>query len=159
MPVESSKALGTIDDLRYRHTTHRSLCAAKKDDTYAFLMYANTGWRDGYYSLPAEKVEKQGSALEGAIREAWEEVGISVQASDLVYALTSHRFEDGTDWVDVVFVADTWQGEVINNEPHVHSELIWLALEKLPENVTPSQRFMLEQIKLGKSYCDFGWNT
>ena len=47
---------------------------------YAFIMRSNTGWRDGYYALPAGKVEKNESFTQGAIREAAEEVGITILA-------------------------------------------------------------------------------
>lgn len=51
----------------------------KKDGKYAFLLRANTGWRDGYFGLPAGKVERNESFEQGAIREGLEEVGVIIQ--------------------------------------------------------------------------------
>ena len=126
---------------------------------YAFIMRSNTGWRDGYYALPAGKVEKNESFTQGAIREAAEEVGITILAKDLQSVLICHRVEDGSDWVDNMLIVKQWQGDVINNEPHMHGELAWFALDDLPDNVTPNQRLMLEAYLRGEHYCELGWDA
>jgi hypothetical protein len=59
----------------------------------------------------------------------------------------------------MVFEAERWQGELINAEPHVHSEVSWLDLDNLPENIIPEIRFALEQIKVGITYAEFGWKA
>lgn len=128
-----------------------------KQNKYAFVKRANTSWYDGYYGLPAGKVEQNESVTQAAIREAKEEVGITLQASDLRQVLTSHRNEDGNQWIDVLFEVNSWEGEVINNEPDVHSELAWFSLDDLPENTIPSLRFMLEQKNRGVPYVEYGW--
>ena len=129
----------------------------KKDNKYAFVLRANTGWRDGYFGLPAGRVEKNESYTQAAIREGKEEVGVTLVSSDLKQVLTSHRLEDDSDWVDVVFEAESWSGEVVNNEPHMHSELAWFALDDLPENIIPSLGLMLKQIIEGNNFYEFGW--
>ncbi|MBC7708072.1 NUDIX domain-containing protein [Polaromonas sp.] len=145
--------------MTYSTATPRIACylLLKQNGKYAFVLRANTGWRDGYYGLPAGKVEKNESYIQGAIREAQEEVGVTLQATNLKHVLTSHRFEDGSDWVDVVFEADKWEGEVVNNEPHMHGELAWFGLDNLPENINPSLGLMLEQIADGNNFFEYGW--
>ena len=125
---------------------------------YAFVLRSNTGWRDGFYALPSGKVEKSESFTQAAIREAKEEVGVTIKAKDLHAVLTCHRMEDGNDWVDTLFVVDTWQGELVNNEPHMHSELTWFALDAMPVNVTPNQRITILAYLRGEHFYELGWD-
>jgi 8-oxo-dGTP pyrophosphatase MutT (NUDIX family) len=129
----------------------------RKGNKVAFVLRTNTNWMNGYYGLTAGKVEQGESFLQAAIREAQEEAGVTVRADQLRHILTSYRYE-GSTWIDIVFEATEWEGEAVNAEPHIHSELAWLDLDDLPENIIPSLRFMLEQIKAGKPYCEFGWD-
>jgi len=131
----------------------------RKGRKAAFVLRANTSWMNDYYGLAAGKVEKGESFTQAAIREAKEEVGVVVTRQQLQQVLTCHRREKGEtiEWVDVVFEATEWSGEVVNAEPHMHSEVAWLDLDDLPDNVIPSLRFMLEKIQLGEQYCEYGW--
>jgi 8-oxo-dGTP diphosphatase len=112
-----------------------------------------------YYGLPSGKVEHDESFEQAAIREAREEIGIEVMQADLKHVLTMHRLEenDTNSWVDVFFEVDKWEGEIVNAEPHMHSELAWLDPETLPKNTIPSVRFAIEQIAAGNAYCEYGW--
>jgi 8-oxo-dGTP pyrophosphatase MutT (NUDIX family) len=124
----------------------------------AFLLRRNTSWMSGYYGLPAGKVEKGETFSAAAIREAKEEVGVNVLPTAIEHALTMHRLsDDSMEWVDMFFEVAAWEGTPFNAEPQVHGELVWLGMDELPENVVPNVRFALEQIVLGKHYCEFGW--
>lgn len=128
----------------------------RKGDKVAFLLRENTGWGDGYYGLPSGKVEHDETFIDAAIREIKEEVGIDLKPENLRHALTAHRKSD-LSWVDVLFEAESWQGELYNAEPHKHSALEWLDLNELPDNIVPPVRHYLEQIQAGKSYTQYGW--
>lgn len=101
----------------------------RDDGKVAFVKRAHTGWMDGYYGLPAGKVERFEPCLQAAVRGAKEEVGVDIDPRHLSHVLTVHRDspEDDTDddmtWVDVFFETSQWEGEPFNAEPHVHSEV------------------------------------
>jgi len=133
----------------------------RKDGKIPFLLRSNTTWLNGYYGLaPSGKVEKGETFLQAAVREAKEEVGITLQPEDLKQIMICHRSEDPTmSWVDVWFEAIDWQGELVNAEPDTHSAPDWLDPQNLPENIMPSHRFMLQNALAGKSYCEYGWGV
>jgi len=39
-----------------------------------------------------------------------------------------------------------------------YSELAWLDVNNLPENVIPSVKFVIENIAAGKQFSEYGWN-
>jgi 8-oxo-dGTP pyrophosphatase MutT (NUDIX family) len=123
----------------------------------AFVLRSDTKWMDGYYGLPSGKVEAEETFIAAAVREGKEEVGIDIEPTHMRHVLTMHRHSEDSTWVDIFFEVDEWSGEVVNAEPHKHSELAWLDLDSLPENVIPSVRFALEQIKAGVHYTEYGW--
>jgi 8-oxo-dGTP pyrophosphatase MutT (NUDIX family) len=135
------------------------LLLTREDGKVAFVLRDHVSWMSGYYGLPSGKVEKDESYTAGAIRETKEEAGVDIALEDLQYIHTMHRTADNDtlSWVDVYFKVTKWEGEAYNAEPHVHSELTWFDLDKLPENVVPPVRAALQAIKAGKCYTEYGW--
>src|SRR5690349_1831504 len=129
----------------------------RQGNKVVFVLRENAGWMNGYYGVPAGKVEKNETFTECAAREAKEEVGVDVKLEDLTCVHICHRMGDDSEWVDAYFEASSWKGEPYNAEPAVHSKFEWLDLDDLPENIIPSQRHALEQIKAGKAYSEYGW--
>jgi len=131
----------------------------RKAGKIAFVLRSNTDWMNGYYGLPAGKVEKNESFLAAAVREAKEEVGVKIVPANLKHLMTAHRIEPDSIWVDIFFTPLTYGGELYNAEPHVHSELAWLDPKKLPGNIVPAVRFYIDHIEAGDTYCQYGWTT
>ena len=130
----------------------------KRGDQYLFVRRAHTSWMDGYYGLPSGKVEHGEGFFAAAIREAKEEVGVTVQPEYATFKLTywlQNDEEPGIEWCNVVFFAEEWEGEPYNAEPHMHDEVAWFRMSELPHNVIPSVRSMLEAIERGESYGEY----
>lgn len=136
-----------------------SYVVLRDGDKVAFVLRSNTNWMDGYYGLPSGKVEKNESFNAAAIREGFEEVGITVKPEALRHALTVYRNDSDSYWVDVYFEVEEWAGEVQNLEPHMHSEVAWLDTNNLPENVIPTVRSALKHIADGKRFVEEGWKN
>lgn len=133
----------------------------RRGNTVAMVLRKNTGWMDGYYGLPAGKVEYGESYIEGAVREAKEEAGVDISLNDLEFAHTVHRHgeESGVymDWVDVYFEASKWGGEPYNAEVEKSDRLDWIDLENLPENIVPPQLDAIQHIANKVQYSEYGW--
>jgi 8-oxo-dGTP pyrophosphatase MutT (NUDIX family) len=137
----------------------------RRGDEVLLLQRANTGYMDGKYSLPAGHVDGDEPAIDAAVREAEEEVGVRLVRDKLRLAHVMHRQADNSDRdgkherVDFFFEVREWSGEPRNNEPHKCSELRWAPLAALPEAMVPEVRLALKNIVAGKVYSDFNFQT
>jgi 8-oxo-dGTP diphosphatase len=129
-----------------------------KANQVLLLQRANTGYLDGYFSVPAGHVDG-GETISAAMRrEAREEAGIELPA-DLQPAHAMHRMQPGQERVDYFFVTKKWQGDPTNCEEDKCSELAWYPLDKLPQPMAPYIKFALSQIKAGKQFSEFTENA
>ena len=128
-----------------------------KDEEILLLRRANTGFEDGNYSLPAGHMDGSESATNAMIREAKEELGIQIAQEDLSLIHMLHRDCVTGERVEFFFTADQWSGEIQNCEPKKCDDLTWYPLDELPDNTIPYIRSVIEHIKNGQVYSEFGW--
>lgn len=105
-----------------------------KDGKYLLLRRANTGWADGYYTLPAGHVDGNEALTAAAVRETKEEVGIDVQPENLKLVHVMHRSnkEDDQERLDFYFLVHEWQGEPHLAEPEKSDHLGWFSAGDIP---------------------------
>jgi 8-oxo-dGTP diphosphatase len=115
---------------------------------------ANTGYRDGYYSLPAGHLDGGEPAIIAAIREVKEEVGVDIKPEDLKFIHVQHRVAEERDHerMNLFFETRTWRGEIINAEPHKCDDIRWVPLDALPDNVVSEVKEMLSRVSAGHAY-------
>lgn len=112
-----------------------------------------TGYYDDHWALVAGHVEPGESALEAAVREASEEVGVRVDPVDLEPLTTLHRTLSGGGPVeqraDFFFATRRWRGEPVVAEPAKNGGLRWAPLDKLPAPVVPHEAEVLTRLHRG----------
>ncbi len=116
----------------------------------------NTGYEDGKYGLVAGHVEAGESVIKGLIRETREEIGIELDPQYIRHVRTQYRMS-ADERADFFFIAEKWQGEITNCEPHKCISLEWFLLTNLPENTIPYIRYVLDATARGEIYSEFGW--
>lgn len=118
----------------------------------------NTGYRDGYYSLPAGHVESGETFSTALRREVEEEIGLQLSSGVPILSHIAHRKgEDGSERVDAFFVVKEWVGEVRNLEPEKCDDLSWFPVGELPEKTIPYIRTVLGEIEKSVFYSELGW--
>lgn len=117
---------------------------------------ANTGYRDGEYSVPAGHLDGGETVRVAAAREAEEEVGVRIEADDIRFSSVMHRIE-GDERVDFFVQVMHWQGEVVNAEPEKCDDLRWVNFNELPGNTIPYVRRAIMNHVSGVTFDEFGW--
>jgi 8-oxo-dGTP diphosphatase len=98
----------------------------------------NTGYKDGFYSLPAGHVEKNENLTAAICRESLEE--INIQPLDLKIVTSMYRLPENIEestYVDFFFMSKKYSGKIQNLEPNKCDNLDWFDLDKLPKNIIP----------------------
>jgi 8-oxo-dGTP diphosphatase len=95
-------------------------------------------------------VEPGESAVATAVREAHEELGVTVDPADLEPLTAMHRGLPGgpalEQRVDFFFTATRWKGTPAIQEPGKAADLAWFGLVALPEPVVPHERVVLRAL-------------
>lgn len=130
----------------------------RRGNEVLLLRRANTGYQDGKYSIIAGHLDGDELATAGIVREAKEEAGVTVSPKDVKLVHTCHRLtrnQVGQERLDLFFETDTWQGEVTNAEPEKCDDLSWFPVDKLPGNMLPLVRNVINDVVRGVSYSEY----
>jgi 8-oxo-dGTP diphosphatase len=127
-----------------------------REDQILLLRRFNTGYEDGNYSVVAGHVEAGETVTQAAVREAGEEVGVTLDPQDMqIVHVMNRKSED--ERIDFFMVINHWTGEISNTEPQKCDHLAWFPLESLPQNTVPYVKYAIEKYQAGSNYSEFGW--
>ncbi|MDX6278757.1 MAG: 8-oxo-dGTP diphosphatase [Nocardioidaceae bacterium] len=126
----------------------------RRGDEVLLQLRRGTGYMDEHWACAAAgHVEAGESVFEAAVREAAEELGVTIDPSDLEPLTGMHRtagngrpIDERVDWF---FACTKWQGTPALTELDKAADLRWFTLDALPEPVVPHERFVLEQVRAG----------
>ncbi|MFB1041635.1 NUDIX domain-containing protein [Streptomyces chrestomyceticus] len=96
----------------------------------------NAKFAQGMWDLPVGKSEPGEPITETAVRELYEETGLTVKPESLKVAHIIHGawgVEAPNGFLTVVFAAHDWTGEPENREPHKHSQVRWVDANAIPD--------------------------
>jgi len=137
-----------------------------------------TGYDDGLWNLPSGKLEHGEDALSGMIREAREEIGISLPAASLRLAATVHHRAASPSpagpapspgssppaafhtRVGLVFAAaadPASQGTPVNAEPHKCGGLGWFPAASLPVEMSAYSADCVRAFRSEVPFLLSGW--
>ena len=85
-----------------------------------------------------------------------EEIGIDIDMQDVqFYKVMNRKVNKQQEYVDFIFKANHWTGEITNEESNKCEEIIWVNKEKIPENTLSFIPQMLENDK--SAYLPYNW--
>ncbi|MFF3918314.1 NUDIX domain-containing protein [Streptomyces sp. NPDC001852] len=96
----------------------------------------NAKFAQGMWDLPVGKSEPGEPITETAVRELYEETGLTVKPESLKVAHIIHGawgVEAPNGFLTVVFTAHEWSGEPQNREPRKHAQVCWIDARTIPE--------------------------
>lgn len=128
----------------------------EKENKILLMKRKNTGYEDGKYGFPGGHVEANEEIRKAAIREAKEEIGIDIRIEDLeLYKILNRKIENGGEYIDFIFKAKRWTGNITNEESKKCEEIIWTDRKNIPENIID---FINEILKENNNiYVPYNW--
>jgi len=129
----------------------------RKDDKVLLQLRRNTGWCDGCYASVGGGIEKNETALKAVVREAKEEIGITLQEQDLKVVHVLH-FKLGHEGISFFIEATKWQGDPCLLEPEKCRNLSWFAVDDLPKNSVVFLPSIFKKINKRILYSEYGWD-
>lgn len=115
---------------------------------------------DGLWHLPSGKLDAGESALDAAVREAEEEVGVLIDPADLCHVHTIHVNGSGPEArLGLFFETRRWIGEPTNRERDKCSAVRWFSLDALPDQLIDYPATGIHAYRDGRSFSVRGWNT
>ncbi|MBM4425410.1 MAG: NUDIX domain-containing protein [Chloroflexi bacterium] len=130
-----------------------------REESILLLRRLNTGYEDGNYSVVSGHVERGETVTQAAIREASEEVGVTIQPQNFNVIGIMHR-KSNDERIDFFLTNTIWSGELTNREPNKCDELTWFSVNSLPANTIPYIRCALENYQKHQQsmwFEEFGW--
>lgn len=134
----------------------------RRDNEILLMQRAGSGYYDGWYSLPAGHVEYREAPVDALIRECEEEIGVTLSRKELKFAHLLYReaYDETGDRTDMFFVSnDGHKYEPRNMEPDKCSDLRWVKVDELPENMVQNVRSALDKALAGELYSEMDYDT
>lgn len=134
-----------------------------ENDRVLLLRRYNTGIADGRHVLPMGGLDDGETLTQAIIREAQEEVNLTIQPDKLNVVHVMHRLHhlpngDSFPQMDVFFTPQSYVGVIQNMEPHKCDELKFYPINDLPSTIEPFIKQALECILAGQFYSEIGWD-
>lgn len=131
----------------------------RKDAKVLLMSRYQTGTYDGYYMCPCGGLDGDEPITSAMIREAKEELGITIKkdALKVVHVLHLNNNDREKETLGFYVEASGWEGEVCNMEPHKHDAINWFSLSGLPNNMPPEEKLVLEMVERGIFFSEYGW--
>lgn len=115
----------------------------------------------GLWDLPLGKSEPGEPVTDTAVRELYEETGLTVKPESLKVVHVVHGargVQAPNGYLTVVFATHDWTGEPENREPHKHAEVRWTEVDALPEEfVRTSAGALRVHLEGGSLISVVGW--
>ncbi|WP_182705778.1 NUDIX hydrolase [Thermomonospora cellulosilytica] len=142
---------------RHRTIVDVHVLLTRSDGRILMMERANTGYADGQAGLPSGHLEDDETVLDAAIREAEEEVGVSIEPGDLTCVHVCHLRRAGEEArIGFFFATSRWRGEPANCEPHKCARTWWADPAALPCQTLDYIAHAIPRIRQGQGFSVYG---
>ena len=120
----------------------------------------NTGFMDGKWDLSCSgHVEHGESMSQAAVREAKEELGVTIAPDKVKFFTFVHKRDEECDltYCNPYFVCQEFSGEPRICEPQKCSEIKWFDLDNLPDDLINDRKQAVKAYFDGIHYIEYGW--
>lgn len=129
-----------------------------RDNKVLLLRRRNTGYMDGWYTIPSGYLKDGEKLLDAAAREVREETGVMIQPNDLKLSHFMRRYAPGEDKIDFFFETRVWDLFIRIGEPETCDEVIWTDIGRIPEKTLLNvMDFIKYCYPKARFYSELGW--
>lgn len=128
-------------------------------DKILVLKRSNTGFDDDRYAFPGGQLDGNERIFDAVIREAREELGITLKTEDLKLVHTRHVRRDSIESIGFFIEARAWSGQIQNMEPHKHALVEWVSINRLPYTILQSDKMVLDFVERRIAFSDWGFDN
>ena len=128
-----------------------------EDKKVLLLKRANTGFKDGQWSVPAGRLEIGESISHAACREAKEEVGVDLNLEDLNTPLIMNHHDERGERLYAFFKPTQWSGTFENMELDKCEKIEWFDRNSLPDSLVAHVKHALEAMDKDSTYEEYGF--
>lgn len=140
---------------RYKMPVSVQIMLFNENNQVLLLKRKSTGFGDGEYGFVGGHVEKNEEIKRAIIRETKEEIGIEIKEQNLKFrSVLNRKVNDDIEYIDFVFMAKEWTGNIKNMEQGKCSELIWCDINNLPQNIIDFEKYLIEN---KDTFITWGW--
>ena len=127
-----------------------------KDGKILLGLRKNTGYYDGWWTVPSGHVETGELPIGALIRETKEEIGISIYSKDikLVHTMYRAKHDETGPRSDYFFAVSKWSGDIENMEQQKCVKLEWFPMDNLPEKTVHFVEQGIECYRKGINYSE-----
>lgn len=125
------------------------------EDEGKILLLRQTNRNGGSYTLIGGRVEDREFAIEGLIRETFEESNILLRAENLELVHVLHKKKAITSRVILYFKAKHWEGSPLAREKKKFQDVEWFSLDALPYNISTTVLQVLDNYRKNIAYSEF----
>ncbi|CAM5612344.1 NUDIX domain-containing protein [Streptomyces californicus] len=113
----------------------------------------------GMWDIPVGKSEPGEPITATAVRELYEEIGLTVgleafKAAHIIHGAWGVKASNG--FCTVVFVAHEWSGEPENSEPREHAQVRWVDTKAIPKEFVETTASALHRYLAGGPQVSLG---
>ena len=130
-----------------------------KQDDKVLLFFRNDGFFNydgGWWVLPAGHIEQSETAQDAAIREAKEEMDITINPKDIKCVHIMSNLASRTESFDFFFEVSKFSGQIRNCEGDKCADMKYFTIDEIKDlkNVVSTTRISLENISHGSVYSE-----
>jgi 8-oxo-dGTP pyrophosphatase MutT (NUDIX family) len=127
------------------------LILERENHDILIMRRCNTGYQDGMYQVCAGHLETSELPTEAMIREAKEELGITIKGEDLalVHVSARPRHDETGNRIDFFYRVRRWKRKPKIMEPKKCDDMYWSSIGCLPNNFTPHVKLGIQKAKQG----------
>ena len=112
------------------------------DNGKILLLLRSAGWKTGFWGPPGGIADEGESTKDTAIRETFEETGLTIKEEDLYFLMAKTKRDFGAVWF---YTTDKFSGDI--KLSWEHKKYIWLELEDLDDYDVTFEPNEIEMIK------------